>query len=79
MSQISSIASIVIPKIISMTPDVVKDEITKNYLEKKFKCKKSFSNYVLFEEENIYTKKFGAKKINGFYRMALADMDTLNG
>ena len=81
MSQItSSIASIVIPKIISMTPDVVKRmEITKNYLEKKFKCKKSFSNYVLFEEENIYTKKFGAKKINGFYRMALADMDTLNG
>ena len=44
MSQItSSIASIVIPKIISMTPDVVKRmEITKNYLEKNLNVKNHF-------------------------------------
>ena len=40
---------------------------------------KSHANYVLFKEKNIYTEKFGAKLIDGYYRMALADMDTLNG
>ena len=81
MSQITtSIASIVIPKIIDMTPEVVERmEESKNYLETKFKCKKSFSNYVLFKKKNEYTKKFGAKEVNGYYRMALADMETLNG
>ena len=81
MSQVTtSIASIVVPKIIEMTPEVVKRmEESKNFLENKFDCKQSFSNYVLFKNENDYTKKFGAKLINGYYRMALADMGTLNG
>ena len=81
MSQITtSIASLVIPKIINMTPQVVERMLeTKNYLENKFDCKKSLSNYVLFKNKNIYTEKFGAKFIEGHYRMALADMDTLNG
>jgi len=81
MSQITtSIASLVVPKIIKMTPQVVERmQETKNYLENKFDCKKSLSNYVLFKSKNIYTEKFGAKIINNHYRMALADMDTLNG
>ncbi len=81
MSQITtSIASLVVPKIINMTPQVVDRMLeTKNYLENKFDCKKSLSNYVLFKNKNIYTEKFGAKFVEGYYRMALADMDTLNG
>ena len=30
-------------------------------------------------KKKYYTEKFGAKLIDGYYRMALADMDTLNG
>jgi len=81
MSQITtSVASLVVPKIIKMTPQVVERMLeTKNYLENKFDCKKSLSNYVLFKSKNIYTEKFGAKLIDGHFRMALADMETLNG
>ena len=80
MSQVTtSIAALVIPEIINMTPEVVtRMKESKNFLEKKFNCKKSYANYVLFKEQNIYTEKFGAKKIDGFFRMALADMNTLN-
>ena len=63
-----------------MTPQVVERmQETKNYLENKFDCKKSFSNYVLFKSKNTYTEKFGAKMVDGYHRIALADMDTLNG
>ena len=81
MSQVTtSIASLVIPDIIYMTPDIVsRMKESKIFLEKKFECKKSHANYVLFKEKNIYTEKFGAKLIDGYYRMALADMDALNG
>ncbi len=80
MSQIaSSVASLVIPEIINMTPDVIfRMKESKVFLEKKFDCKKSYANYVLFKEKNIYTEKFGAKNIDGYFRMALADMNTLN-
>ena len=80
MSQITtSIASIVVPEIIDMTPDVVlRMKESKKFLEEKFECKKSYGNYVLFKKKNIYTEKFGAKKVNGYFRMALADMKTLN-
>lgn len=80
MSQVTtSLASLVIPEIIDMTPDVVsRMKESKIFLEKKFECKKSYANYVLFKEKNIYTEKFGAKNIDGYLRMALADMNTLN-
>jgi histidinol-phosphate aminotransferase len=80
MSQVTtSIASLVIPEIISMTPDVVfRMKESKIFLEKNFECKKSYANYVLFKEKNIYTEKFGAKNVDGYLRMALADMNTLN-
>jgi len=80
MSQVTtSVASLVIPEIINMTPDVVsRMKESKVFLEKKFDCKKSYANYVLFKEKNMYTKKFGAKNTGGYFRMALADMNTLN-
>ena len=53
-------------------------QISKIFLENNYKCKQSHANYVLFEQENIYTKYFGCRKIGGYYRMALADMKTLN-
>jgi len=80
MSQVTtSVASLVIPEIINMTPDVIfRMKESKFFLEKKFDCKKSYANYVLFKEKNMYTKKFGAKNVDGYFRMALADMNTLN-
>jgi hypothetical protein len=80
MSQITtSVASLVIPEIINMTQDVIfRMKESKVFLEKKFDCKKSYANYVLFKEKNMYTKKFGAKNTGGYFRMALADMNTLN-
>ena len=50
------------------------------FTPKLFKRKKSdiYANYVLFKEKNMYTKKFGAKNTGGYFRMALADMNTLN-
>jgi hypothetical protein len=52
---------------------------TRTYLEKKFDCVASKGNYVLFKEQNKYTKKFGSKYVNGLYRMALVDLATLGG
>ena len=48
------------------------------FLENKFECKKSYANYVLFKDKNEYTEKFGCKKVEGYYRMALIDMESLN-
>jgi histidinol-phosphate aminotransferase len=80
MSQVTtSLASLVVPEIINMTPDVIsRMKVSKIFLENKFDCKKSYANYVLFKEKNMYTKKFGAKNTGGYFRMALADMNTLN-
>jgi histidinol-phosphate/aromatic aminotransferase/cobyric acid decarboxylase-like protein len=75
----SSIASIVVPEIISLTDEVIMRMIeTKNFLEQKYDCKKSVANYVLFKKQNKYTKVFGSREIDGFHRMALTDMKTLN-
>ena len=81
MSQITtSLATLVVPKIINMTNEVIlRMQLTKKFLEKKFKCKNSYANYVLFKDNNKYTEKFGCKKIEGYYRMALIDMESLNG
>jgi histidinol-phosphate aminotransferase len=80
MSQVTtSVASLVIPEIINMTPEVVfRMKESKTLLERQFDCKKSYANYVLFKAENEYTKKFGSKNVDGYFRMALADKDTLN-
>ena len=80
MSQVTtSLASLVVPEIINMTPDVIsRMKVSKIFLENKFDCKKSYANYVLFKKKNIYTERFGAKNVDGYFRMALADMNTLN-
>lgn len=79
-SQVStSIASLVVPKIIRSTPDVIsRMNKAKEYLEKNYECKKSIANYVLFKEPNKYTKVFGSREMEGFHRMALTDLETLN-
>lgn len=74
----TSFSSLIIPDIISMTPDVVsRMQYTKDYLQSSYKCKPSYGNYVLFEAPNRYTQQFGSKYINGYYRMALTDIATL--
>tara|TARA_B100001057_G_scaffold479546_1_gene551321 strand:- start:4474 stop:5379 length:906 start_codon:yes stop_codon:yes gene_type:complete len=79
LSQVcNSFASLIVPKIIGSTKEFVKRMNTsKRYLEKKYSCANSFSNYVLFKKSNNLTKKCGFKKVNGFFRMALADIQTL--
>lgn len=68
-----------IPKIIPYTGLVISRMIeTKEYLENNFQCVPSLANYVLFREPNRFTDRFGCKKINGLYRMALCDMETLH-
>ena len=75
----TSIASIVVPEVINLTQDVIsRMKETQEYLEKNYECKKSIANYVLFKEQNKYTKIFGSREIGGYHRMALTDMKTLN-
>ena len=69
-----------LPEIINLTPQVIsRMQTAKKFLQKNFKCKNSFSNYVLFKKKNKYTRKFGCKNIDGHFRMALADLKILNG
>ncbi len=79
LSQVcNSYAPIVVPKIINYTKDMIKRmNDTKQYIENKYECKKSYSNYVLFKKENNLTKKFGARKVLGFYRMALTNISRI--
>jgi len=74
----SKVSELVIPKLLPKQQSYVDDWLdTRHYLESKFDCVKSHSNYVLFKEENKYTKKFGARVVNGLHRMALCDLATL--
>jgi histidinol-phosphate/aromatic aminotransferase/cobyric acid decarboxylase-like protein len=75
----TTLASYIVPKIIDMTPDVITRMLeSKAYLESTFSCVPSSANYVLFHQPNKYTDRFGYRLVNGLYRMALADMETLN-
>lgn len=75
----NTFSSIVIPRVIHMTDDVViRMKHTKRYLETMYECKQSNGNYVLFKNVNKYTEVFGSKYIDGFYRMALTDIGVLN-
>jgi hypothetical protein len=51
--------------------------LTKQYLESTYTCKSSKGNYVLFNKSNAYTDKFNAKIVQGYYRMALINLDIL--
>jgi histidinol-phosphate aminotransferase len=74
----SSFASILVPQLIKHTSLVVSRMLeSKQRLEADFVHLPSKANYVLFEQPNYYTRKFNAKKINNYYRMALADWETL--
>lgn len=75
----TSFASKIIPNILNETNNVVNRMlITKSWLEDMFPHKQSHANYVLFKNTNKYTDYFNAKLVNGYYRMALADMETIN-
>ena len=50
----------------------------KKTLEEQYPCKPSKTLYMLFKEPNIYTKHFGARLAGGYYRIALADWETLD-
>lgn len=74
----SSISVLVVQKLINETDNVIsRMNETKEFLEKKFELPHSHGNYVLFKSENIYTDTFGCKFVDGFYRMALTDLNTL--
>ncbi len=74
----TSVTSKLVSELIKFTPDVVERmNETKRVLEAEFNLEHSHGNYVLFKEPNIYTETFGAKQVNGFYRMALTDLNTL--
>lgn len=75
----SSFSSLIIPSIIHLTKDVVgRMNDTKSYLETRYECKHSDGNYVLFNKPNKYTERFGSKFVDGYYRMALTNLETLN-
>jgi len=75
-----SVSTKIIPKIIDQTPDVIHRMLaSKQVLESMHKTKPSYGNFVLFEEPNIFTSTFGYKLCDGFYRMSLADLNTLYG
>ena len=74
----SSIAEVIVPNIISKTPTIVERmKHSKSFLESKFECIESHGNYVLFKKPNVLTDLFGCKNVNGLYRMALLDMETI--
>jgi histidinol-phosphate aminotransferase len=71
-------SEIVVSNVITMTKAVTdRMQLTKSILSKNFSTVPSSANYVLFKEPNIYTQQHGAKEVNGLYRMALADRNTL--
>lgn len=75
----STLSALIVPKIINLTPNVIlRMKETKKYLEQKYDLMPSHGNYVLFKSANEYTKKFNYRDVNGLYRMALTDMETLN-
>ena len=74
----SSFASIIIPRVIHTTSEVIaRMLLTKQYLESTYTCKSSKGNYVLFNKSNAYTAKFNAKIVQGYYRMALINLNIL--
>ena len=74
----TSFSSIIIPRVIDNTSEVIdRMLLTKQYLESTYKCRPSKGNYVLFNKPNIYTDKFNAKIVQGYYRMALINLDIL--
>lgn len=75
----TSFASKLVPKIINETTAVVARMLeTKAWLESKYPHKPSKANYVLFKNTNKYTEHFNARIVQGYYRMALADLGTIN-
>lgn len=74
----TSFSSLIIPKIIDMTPGVIQRMTeAKLFLEQSYECKPSAANYVLFKEPNKYTETFGSQYLDGHYRMALTNMEVL--
>lgn len=73
---ITAITPYLIPKLLnSITNHVNRMILTKNYIEQKYLCKPSHGNFVLFKEDpklNCIVKKTP----QGYYRMALTDLNT---
>jgi histidinol-phosphate aminotransferase len=74
----NTFASKLVPILLPETTNVVKRMLySKEWLENNYEHKVSHGNYVLFKKPNKFTDKFRAKIVEGHYRMALADIDTL--
>jgi histidinol-phosphate aminotransferase len=74
----TSLSCHLVKELISHTDNVIQRmEETKQFLENKYRLIHSHGNYVLFNETNELTNKFGYKLVSGFYRMALLDLNTL--
>lgn len=76
---ITATSAALVPKLLCYIPQVIdRLKYSKNFLESTSSCKlPTFGNYVLFNDRNQYTEIFGAKKVDNYYRMALADIHTL--
>lgn len=76
----NSAAAAVLPEIISSIPSVVERMLeAKAVLESKYECISCCGNFVLFRKQNELTNRFGFRHTpDGFFRMALADVGTLN-
>lgn len=75
----SSHAVEIVPEIIYQTDGVInRMNIAKNYIESRYGCKPSKGNYVLFKSENAFTKNFGYKLVDGYYRTALTNIEIVN-
>jgi histidinol-phosphate aminotransferase len=74
----TSLSCHLVKELLSHTDNVIQRmEETKQFLENKYRLIHSHGNYVLFNEPNELTERFGYKLVNGFYRMALLDLNTL--
>lgn len=74
----NSLAPTLVSNLISDTPAVVRRMLkTKMYLESNYNTEPSVGNFVLFKQSNKLTDKFGYRKVDNTYRMALINKELL--
>ena len=70
---------IVVPELLPNAQQVIERlQLVKQKLQSQFPSKPSTTLYMLFKEPNQYTRHFGARLAGDYYRIALADWNTLD-